>query len=94
MTATTVRPAVVSRRSPTVFVLPVDGESCTVRATPVWPIAEVLAAAEAFDDLGGTAAGADPRLVADALDSMMIAAPRLRRRQRGVSSRAAFYDGR
>jgi len=33
-------------------------------------------------------------VIADAIESRMIAVPRMRRRQRTVSSRAVFYAGR
>ncbi|MFM7245377.1 MAG: hypothetical protein ACKO40_14565 [Planctomycetaceae bacterium] len=72
----------------------IAGETCTVRATTVWPIAEVLDFERQFDDVGmlqGDAADAD--LVIDALESQMIAPPRPGRRQRTVSSRALFYAG-
>lgn len=71
----------------------VGGEACPVRATPVWPIAEVLDLDDAFDDLAAAGGAPDQRLVADAIESRMIAAPRLRRRQKAVSSRAVFYAG-
>jgi hypothetical protein len=72
----------------------IAGETCTVRATTVWPIAEVLDFERQFDDAGML--GADPtdaELVIDALESQMIAPPRPGRRQRTVSSRAMFYAG-
>lgn len=73
----------------------VDGDCVTVRATAVWPIAEVLDFERHLDDtldmLGAGEADAD--LVIDALDSRMIASPRAGRRQRTVSSRAMFYAG-
>jgi hypothetical protein len=53
----------------------------------------VLGFDEAFDDLTAAGADIDPRLVADAIESRMIASPRLRRRQKAVSSRAMFYAG-
>ena len=62
-------------------------ETITVRATTVWPIAEVLDFERQLDD------AADAELVVDALESQMIALPRPGRRQRTVSSRAMFYAG-
>jgi hypothetical protein len=94
MNATTLRPAPQAARTTLVLETVVDGESCTVRATPVWPIAEMLDLDEAFDDLAAAAgADVDQRLIADAIESRMISAPRLRRRQKAVSSRAMFYAG-
>jgi hypothetical protein len=78
----------------TLLAMQVDGETCTVRAAAVWPIAEVLAFEESFDGLESAAAEGDPALIADMLDSRMIASPRpRRRRQKAVSSRAVFYAG-
>jgi hypothetical protein len=73
----------------------VDGDSITVRATAVWPIAEVLDFERHLDDAVAMfePGAADSDLVVDALDSRMIAPPRLGRRQRAVSSRALFYAG-
>lgn len=93
MNATTTRPAPQSSRTTILLATQVAGEPCTVRATPVWPIAEVLDFDEAFDDLTAAGAEVDERLVADAIESRMIAAPRLRRRQKALSSRAIFYAG-
>jgi hypothetical protein len=93
MNATTTRPASQSSRTTILLSTQVADETCTVRATPVWPIAEVLGFDEAFDDLTAAGADIDPRLVADAIESRMIASPRLRRRQKAVSSRAMFYAG-
>ena len=81
----------------TLFTIQVDGEPCVVRATQVWTIEEVLEFAQQFDEAD---AGPHPQdtdeaqLVADVLDSRMIAPPRpRRRRQRPLSSRAMFYSG-
>ena len=93
MNATTIHPAPQSTRTTILLSTQVAGEPCTVRATPVWPIAEVLDFDEAFDDLAAAGSEIDPRLVADAIESRMIASPRLRRRQKAVSSRAMFYAG-
>lgn len=74
------------------FVMQVAGTDCTVRATTIWPIHEVLEVeAEMVLAAGGREAG-DLDLIADLLDSRMIAPPRPRRRRdRPVSSRALFY---
>jgi len=73
----------------------VDGDTLTVRATAVWPIAEVLDFERSLDDSASLVqtGDVDAELIADALDSRMILPPRLRRRQRAVSSRAMFYAG-
>lgn len=78
------------------FTILVDGEPCDVRATQVWTIEEVLEFDQHFDE---NMAGLNPqdmnaaRLVADVLDSRMIAPPRpRRRRQRPLSSRAMFFS--
>lgn len=69
-------------------------ETLTVRATTVWPIAEVLDFERQLDDAGMLIDdAADAELVVDALESQMIALPRPGRRQRTVSSRAMFYAG-
>lgn len=93
MNATTSRPAPQATRSTILLSIQVDGEPCTVRATPVWPIADVLDFDGAFDELAAAGAEVDENLVADAIESRMIASPRLRRRQKAVSSRAVFYAG-
>ena len=93
MNATTTRPAPQSGRTTILLATQVAGECCTVRATPVWPIAEVLDFEEAFDDLAVAGTEIDQDLVADAIESRMIATPRLRRRQKALSSRAIFYAG-
>jgi hypothetical protein len=83
------------------YVVMVGDEVCTVRATTVRPIADVLAAPEAeilaweemaalgvvdlAGDLGGQGLGIQP------LSGSMIAAPRPGRRQRAVSSRGMFF---
>lgn len=73
----------------------VDGDTLTVRATAVWPIAEVLDFERSLDDSASLiqTGDVDAELIADALASRMILPPRLRRRQRAVSSRAMFYAG-
>lgn len=77
------------------LVTSLDGEQLTVRATAVWPIAEVLDFECSLDDAAAQipAGDLDAELIVDALDSRMILPPRLRRRQRDVSSRAVFYAG-
>jgi hypothetical protein len=81
----------------TLLTMQVEGDTCTVRAATVWPIAEVLDFEEQFDGAIAAAAGdvgIDADLIADMLDSRMIAPPRpRRRRQKAVSSRAHFYAG-
>jgi hypothetical protein len=88
----TVAPATANRH---LLTTQIDGDCVTVRATAVWPIAEVLDFERHLDDtvdmLGP--GEADKDLILDALDSRMIAAPRPGRRQRMVSSRAMFYAG-
>jgi hypothetical protein len=75
------------------FVMRVAGTECTVRATTVWPIHEVLEAeAEMLLAAGDQEAAAE--MLVDLLDSRMIAPYRpRRRRERAVSSRAMFYAG-
>ena len=100
MNATSLRDTIqVEPRSVALFAMNVDGETCTVRGTTVWPIAEVL---DYEQQLDGLAAGTfvdgnatvDAALIADVLDSRMITPPRpQRRRQKAVSSRALFYAG-
>ena len=71
----------------------VDDTECVVRATAVWPIADVLDL-DIHYETGADAAtsGFDAEIVADLLESRMIAPPRQRRRgRRAVSSRAVFY---
>jgi len=72
----------------------IAGETLAVRATCVWPIAEVLDFERQLDDAGMLPTeDADADLMVDALESQMIAPPRPGRRQRTVSSRAMFYAG-
>ena len=76
------------------YVVTVGETPCEVRVRTVAMIAEVLGfeqeMAGEVEDLAGHAA--DRNLIADLLDSRMIAPPRpMRRRQRSVSSRAMFY---
>jgi hypothetical protein len=96
MNATTLSDAVSRESRTSLLSMQVDGETCTVRTATVWPIAEVLAFEDLIDGMTADSndAGLDPSLVADLLDSRMIAPPRPRhRRQKSVSSRAAFYAG-
>lgn len=93
MRATTPRPASHTSADATLLSMQVAGDTCTVRATPVWPIAEVLGVEDAFDAFVDASTVLDDALIADAIESRLIAAPRLRRRQRAVSSRAVFYAG-
>jgi len=72
------------------FALQVGEIRCVVRATPVWPIAEVLDLEDQVLASAGAEGRVDPGLLRDLLDSRMIASPRPRRRQRAVSSRAVF----
>jgi hypothetical protein len=81
------------------FVVMVGDDPCTVRATGVCPIADVLSAPEA-ERLGweemealGVIDSTDDAGDARSLGGGMISAPRLRRRQRALSSRAMFFAG-
>lgn len=76
------------------YVMTVADTPCEVRVRTIAMIAEVLGYEQEMEgdvaDLAGHAA--DRTLIADLLDSRMIAPPRpARRRQRPVSSRAMFY---
>ena len=76
------------------YVVTVGETPCEVRARTIAMIAEVLGFEQEMEgeveDLAGHAA--DRHLIADLLESRMIAPPRaVRRRQRSVSSRAMFY---
>jgi hypothetical protein len=76
------------------YVVTVGETPCEVRARTVAMIAEVLGFEHEMEgDVADLAGGsADRHLIADLLDSRMIAPPRaVRRRQRPVSSRAMFY---
>ena len=82
------------------YVVKTASSVCEVRARTIAPIAEVLGfEAEMVLSAGGLADpaalegwDADGGMVADMLESRMIAPPRLRRRrQRTVSSRAVFF---
>jgi hypothetical protein len=96
MNATTLSDAVSRESRTSLLSMQVDGETCMVRTATVWPIAEVLAFEDLIDGVTTDSVDADmdPGLIADLLDSRMIAPPRPRhRRQKSVSSRAAFYTG-
>lgn len=84
-------PAVESRSGSSVatpHVMTVGGTECVVRVMPLCPIADVLG----FEHEMAGAAPIDAGMIADLLDSRMIAPPRPRRRRdRAVSSRAVFY---
>lgn len=98
-----IQPNVTGLRGPlpgSTFVVMVGDAPCTVRATGVCPIADVLAAPEA-ERLGweemealGVVESADDGEGERSLGGGMIAAPRLGRRQRAVSSRAMFFSVR
>jgi len=79
------------------FTLKVGTAQCVVRATPVWPILEVLeleSQLEPGSDAAASTRELERGLIADVLASRMIVPPRPRRRgQRAVSSRAVFYAG-
>jgi hypothetical protein len=79
------------------FVAEVGGATRSIRATAIWPIAEVLGCEDEMAVAYGAVEvarceGADADLLRDILDSRMIAPPRPRRRGRSVSSRAVFYQ--
>ena len=76
------------------YVVAVGETSCEVRARTIALIAEVLGFEQEMEgevtELAGHAT--DRNLIADLLDSRMIAPPRpRRRRERAVSSRAVFF---
>lgn len=94
MHATTCRDTVPNAPAATLLAMRVNGETCTVRATTVWPIAEVLGFEAQLETSGFVDAGVDADFVAAALESQMIVPPRPRRRRaKLVASRAAFYAG-
>jgi len=95
---TTVNPAdaalVKSASGAARYVVNVGETPCEVRAHAIAMIADVLGFEREMDGEAADLAGgsADRHLIADLLDSRMIAPPRVtRRRQRRVSSRAMFY---
>lgn len=88
--------AIAGNREPLIaqrYSLKVGDTECIVRAAAVWSIPEVLDLEHQFEPgSDATHRSLDPSLVADVLDSRMIAPPRpRRRRERAVSSRAMFY---
>jgi hypothetical protein len=97
-----IQPSVTSRSGAlhgSTFVVMVGDDPCTVRATGVCPIADVLSAPVA-ERLGweemeavGVIDSSDDAGDARSLGGGMITAPRLRRRQRALSSRAMFFAG-
>jgi hypothetical protein len=89
--ATTVKPSCSEAAR---YVVTVGETPCEVRVRTIAMIAEVLGFEQEMEgDAEGLAGHPEDRnLIADLLDSRMIAPPRpMRRRQRSVSSRAMFY---
>ncbi|MBM4022221.1 MAG: hypothetical protein FJ284_08265 [Planctomycetes bacterium] len=88
-TAPIFRPSVTQR-----FAIKVGDAERVVRAAVVWPIPEVLDLESQFEPGNDATDHRQPDVVAELLDSRMIAPPRpRRRRERAVSSRAVFYAG-
>lgn len=91
----TIQPSVAGRTAAplgSTFVIMVGDEACTVRATGVRPIADVLAAPEAevlgWEEMAAVGA-IDERQIDGPSSGGMIAAPRARRRRdRAMPSRA------
>ena len=76
------------------FAMRVAGAECTVRATTVWPIHEVLEVEAEMLMAAGDQTATDAEMLVDLLASRMIVPLRpRRRRERAVSSRAMFYAG-
>jgi len=83
------------------YVVMVGDDVCTVRATTVQPISDVLAAPEAeilaWEEMAATGAvdlagdGCGQGVGMQPLSGSMIAAPRPGRRRRAVSSRGIFF---
>ncbi len=74
------------------YVVTVGETSCEVRAHTIAIFADLLGFEQEMEVAGPAGPAADRHLIADLLDSRMIAPPRaVRRRQRTVSSRAVFY---
>ena len=80
------------------FTTQVAGEECLVRATRIWPIADLLTAPlpeligmDEMDAVGALDADAEGLTAADTITTGLGSAPRRGRRQRAVSSRAMFY---
>ena len=96
---TTTSSATPSLSYPTrAYSVQVAGEECLVRATQIWPIADLLApplpeliGIDEMDAVGALAPD-DAGIPAEEAHSAGLAAvPRRGRRQRAVSSRAMFY---
>ena len=68
-------------RTATLLAMQVAGQTCTVRATPVWPIADVLDFDGQCDAFAATGGEIDAAMITDVLESQMIAPPRPRRRR-------------
>jgi hypothetical protein len=78
------------RSGAAVFSLRVGATDCSVRGFPMAMIHDLLGFEDEIEAVGDR--DADPSLVADVIESRMIAPPRpRRRRERPVSSRALFY---
>jgi hypothetical protein len=74
------------------YVVTVGETPCEVRVRTIAMITEVLGFEQEMEVEGSAGHAEDRNLIADLLDSRMIAPPRpMRRRQRSVSSRAMFY---
>ena len=80
------------------YTVQVAGEECLVRATQIWPIADLLApplpeliGIDEMDAVGALAPDEAGIPVAEAISASFAAAPRRGRRQRAISSRAMFY---
>lgn len=77
------------------FTVPVGSQRSPIRASLIWPIADVLGPALEAETVrnGAAAGGGDATLVLDIAESGMMVPPRRRRRRdRRVSSRAVFYQ--
>ena len=80
------------------YTVQVAGEECLVRATQIWPIADLLApplpeliGIDEMDAVGALAPDEADIPAEEAIGAGLAAAPRRGRRQRAVSSRAMFY---
>ncbi|MFM8735726.1 MAG: hypothetical protein ACKOC8_11085 [Pirellulales bacterium] len=94
MHTTTCRDSVRHAQTTPLLSMQIDGETCSVRSTTVWPIAEVLGFEAQLETACMVGCGIDAEFVTAALESQMIVPPRpRRRRERTVASRAAFYAG-
>ncbi|MEI7863198.1 MAG: hypothetical protein WCJ21_11225 [Planctomycetota bacterium] len=96
---TTTSSATPSLSYPTrAFTVQVAGEECLVRATQIWPIADLLVpplpeliGIDEMDAVGALAPDDAGIPAEEALSAGLAAVPRRGRRQRAVSSRAMFY---